>query len=120
MRLPSGLQLAEMSMPRESVTRRAELPSARATKTSVLSLAEPENASRLPSGDQLAPVSKSPEVTSGRIFRVATSRVEAWAPPPSRKLVKARTLPSGDQEGSRLMEPSVSACAPKPSQSATT
>ena len=108
-----------MSIPRASVIRRAPLPSAWATYTSVLSFCEAEKSSRDPSGEYDAPVEKSPRPMSERTCRDATSTVYRCAPPPSRKLVKAIILPSGLQEGSRLMEAPVSGCTPKPSQSET-
>src|SRR3954468_24249087 len=103
-RLPSGLQEAEMSMPRDSVMRRAPAPSAWARYTSVLSFRADEKRSRVPSGDQAAQVAKWPESTSARIFCGATSTTKRFAPVPSRKLEKAMLFPPPAHDGSRLMD----------------
>src|SRR5262249_57266579 len=117
---PSGLQEAEMSMPRESVTRRRMPPSMGEVQMSVFSSLLEEKANRIPSGLNTAPVAKSPILTSGCTARVDRSTWKRCAPPPSRKLVNASDFPSGIHDGKRLIEPDVICCGPNPSESQTT
>ena len=62
-----------MSIPRESVSRRTTPPSMGDSQMSVFSSWLAENAKRMPSGLNTAPVAKSPIVTSGCTARVARS-----------------------------------------------